>query len=164
MVAKDWRQQLQIKKYRQMAGFLFCFYFLLTNVTIVLQSSIMDPDLKDYILYLIQTSFVHSVAIEGRTAYVIGQSISDYDFLLTTKYSHSTPNDIWCEYELFSHVFPVYRITLSLNQQIQQDDTLAQDFLTILKKCSNKVKLQERNAQKNMFLRTFVNNTKELEY
>ena len=121
-------------------------------------------NLKDYILYLIKTSFVHSISAEGRSAYVIGKNISDYDFILTTKYSYSAPNNIWCEYELFSHVFPVYKITLSLNQQIQKDDILAQDFLTILKKCSNKVKLQERNAQKNMFLRTFVNNTQELEY
>ena len=124
----------------------------------------MDSDLKDYILYLIRTSFVHSISTEGRSAYVIGQNINDYDFILTTKYSHATPDDIWCEYELFSQAFPVYKITLSLNQQIQQDDTLAQDFLMILKKCSNKVKLQERNAQKNMFLRAFVNNTQELEY
>ncbi len=124
----------------------------------------MDSDLKDYILYLIKTSFVHSISTEGCSAYVIGQNINDYDFLLTTKYSHATPDDIWCEYELFSHVFPVYKIALSLNQKIQKDDTLAQDFLMLLKKCSNKVKLQERNAQKNMFLRTFVNNMQELEY
>lgn len=124
----------------------------------------MDSDLKDYILYLIRTSFVHSISEEGHSAYVIGNNISDYDFILTTRYSHSTPNDIWCEYEIFLQTFPIYKVTLSLNQQIQKDDTLAQDFLMILKKCSNKVKLQEINAQKNMFLRTFTNKTKEFEY
>lgn len=124
----------------------------------------MDSDLKDYILYLIKTSFVHSISIEGRSAYAIGKNISDYDFILTTKYSHATPDAIWCEYELFLQAFPIYKITLSLNKKIQKDDTLAQDFLMLLKKCSNKVKLQERNAQKNMFLRAFVNNMQELEY
>ena len=147
-----------------MAVFFILFYFLLTNIIVVLQFHIMDPDLKDYILYLIKTSFVHSVSTQDRSAYILGQNIQDYDFIITTKYSHTAPNDIWCEYELFSQAYPVYKITLSLNQQIQKDDTLAQDFLTILKKCSNKVKLQERNAQKNMFLRTFINNTQELEY
>ena len=124
----------------------------------------MNQDLKDYILYLIKNSFVHSTTVDGKSIYIIGKTLSDYDFIITVKYSHTTHTDIYYEYELYSDLFPVYKITLPLNQPIQKDDTLAQDFLTILKKCSDKIKYQESLAQKNMFLRTFANTANELEY
>lgn len=112
----------------------------------------MDPELKQYILHLIRNSFVHSTTVAEYSAYLIGGDLSNSEFMITVKYSHTDAADVWCEYELFFQKTPVYKMILPLNIPIYDD--LAQDMMEILKKCSQKIIAQEKMAQKNMFLRT----------
>lgn len=116
----------------------------------------MDQELKQYIIYLIKNSFVHSTIGEGYSIYSAGKDIAQSDFLLTVKYSHTDAADIWNEYELYLHGASVYKRTLPLN--IPVFENLSLDLLEVLKKCSNKVIAQEKLAQKNMFIRTVADN------
>jgi hypothetical protein len=115
----------------------------------------MDPDIKEYILRLIKTSFVHPTLVNDYSVYLIGSDISDNEVMLTVKYSHTDAADVWCEYEIQLQKTPVYRLILPINIPIH--DKLGNDILEILTKCSQKIIIQEKLAQKNMFLHAIKN-------
>lgn len=109
---------------------------------------------EEYASYLIKNSFVHSLTGDGYSVYSIGNDINANELIFTTKYSHTDTLDVWCEYVIYCYGVPISRITLPLNLPIQ--DKFSLDVLALFKKCSQKVIAQEKMAQKNMFLRTIV--------
>ena len=118
----------------------------------------MESDIQDLLndlLYSIKHSFVHSTVAQGYSLYATGDSIEECDFLLSTKYSHTDEFDVWIEYEIYYNKIPTLKITLPLNTPVEDD--LAVAVLNVFKLCSNKIIAQEKSAQENMFLRSFVN-------
>ena len=117
----------------------------------------MDSDINDflnYLLYSIKHSFVHSTVAQGYSLYAIGDSLEDYDFLLTTNYSYTDTFDVWIEYNIYFNKTPTIKLILPLNTPIKDDFAVA--VLNIFKKCSNKVIAQEKLAKKSRFWRSII--------
>jgi hypothetical protein len=112
----------------------------------------VDKKLIKTILKAIKNNAVASYELNGTHAYYIGGTARPI-YIVTSAYAFTDEFDIWCEYTIIHNYEVIYGILMPMHYDANEDEAAA-NMLHILKKCSDKIILQEKKAQKSKFLHT----------
>lgn len=124
----------------------------------------MTKELYAFMQYIITNSYISVLNTPEYTEYFIDTDIEDEPIhaVLHTQYSNLIPGDISVQYLLYinnEHVayatVPIMKSQGKTNNAMKNKKQSADQLETLIKMCSNKIIIQEIDAQKNKMLKSF---------